>query len=289
MANDMSPEPFEAFAFDGVLGLGLNALLLNDKFSFFGQMTEQHPDMLPYFSVYLARTEEEGDSLITFGGYEPERAESDLSWAPVAMQHLGYWQVHIKRVLMGDEILEECTDGSCRAILDTGTSLLGVPREASRIMHRALARPVPDAMIDENGSANKVDCRSLSGGVDLHFDLGDGLVVTLSPEDYSRPNPINITADNVTRPYCRSLLLPLDMKAPVGPNIFIWGEPMLRKYYTIFDWKSRRIGFANAVSSGLRGAVGRVNLGNSAAASAIVGKPDSGSLMVGAPLARTTG
>ena len=34
--------------------------------------------------------------------------------------------------------------------------------------------------------------------------------------------------------FCRSLLLPVDLKPPLGPLVFIWGEPVLRRYYTVY-------------------------------------------------------
>merc|ERR1719343_67026 len=215
--------------------------------------------------------------MITFGGHDPERAGSEVKWTYVAMEHLGYWQVHIQKVRVGDTILEDCADGSCRAVLDTGTSLLGVPRAAARSLHKHLARPVPDELVGEGGAADGVDCRTIAGE-DLHFDLGEGLVVTLHTEDYSRPAPVNVTVDDATKSFCRSLLLPLDMKAPLGPNIFIWGEPVLRKYYTIYDWGQKRVGFSKAVAQVPKG--GTVTTATPRA----IGMPAAGSLMVGAPL-----
>eukprot|EP00971_Amphidinium_carterae_P119382 2364549-Amphidinium_carterae.1 len=51
---------------------------------------------------------------------------------------------------------------------------------------------------------------------------------------------------------CRGLLLPVDMAAPMQPRTFIWGEPLLRKYYTVYDAANYRIGFASARSPLLR-------------------------------------
>mmetsp|Transcript_47620 Transcript_47620/g.128455 ORF Transcript_47620/g.128455 Transcript_47620/m.128455 type:complete len:466 (-) Transcript_47620:116-1513(-) len=266
LANDMSAEPFGLFAFDGVLGLGLDALALNPEFSFFGRMTGQQPAMLPQFSVFLARNDE-SLSTISFGGHQPERAASELRWAPVAMPELGYWQVEIKSVRIGGEVIEDCEGGRCRAILDTGTSLLGVPRQVSRPMQRLLARTPP-----QDANVEDMDCRDVQGN-DIEFDLGDQ-VVRVGAEDYSRPRPFNITADTPEgwQLSCRSLLLPLDIEAPLGPLVFIWGEPVLRKYLTIYDWSAKQIGFADAGAP-----AGPAELD-------AVGRPPAGSLAAGAPL-----
>mmetsp|Transcript_106021 Transcript_106021/g.276897 ORF Transcript_106021/g.276897 Transcript_106021/m.276897 type:complete len:289 (-) Transcript_106021:93-959(-) len=266
LANDMSAEPFGLFAFDGVLGLGLDALALNPEFSFFGRMTRQQPAMLPQFSVFLARNDE-SLSTISFGGHQPERAASALRWAPVAMPELGYWQVEIKSVRIGGEVIEDCEAGKCRAILDTGTSLLGVPRQVSRPMQRLLARTPP-----QDADVEDMDCRDVQGN-DIEFDLGDQ-VVRVGAEDYSRPRPFNITADTPEgwQLSCRSLLLPLDIEAPLGPLVFIWGEPVLRKYLTVYDWGTKRVGIAAAGTPAGPSLVSAVD------------QPPADSLSAGAPL-----
>lgn len=278
LANKMTDEPFGLFAFDGVLGLGLGSLALTPQFSFFGQLIGQNPGVKPHFAVYMAHTDE-GRSAVSFGGHDPRYASSALEWAPVAMPELGYWQVHIKAVYIGDTVLDDCADGGCRAILDTGTSLLGVPRQMSRGMHRMLARPVPG----EHGDPARAtaDCRSVPGH-EIRFDLG-GPQITLGTEDYSRPKPYNMTSQGAQQGwelFCRSLLLPVDMQEPLGPRVFIWGEPVLRKYYTVYDWGLKRVGFADSVQNpdvpaedDFEDAVGAL------------GKPPEGSLAAGAPLA----
>lgn len=271
LATEMTADPFGLFAFDGVLGLGLEALTLDPGFSFFRHLSRTHDQLQSHFSVYLARNDG-GESEISFGGSDARRMTSELQWAPVVMPALGYWQVQLKSVRIGDTPLDYCADGSCRAIVDTGTSLLGVPREAMRSMHRLLARPVPEGSYE---SAKDVDCRDVQGK-SLHFDLGEEHVVTLGVEDFSRPTPFNMTMPNMDRAQliCRSLLLPIDMQAPLGPKIFLWGEPVLRRYYTVYDWAQKRVGFSLAAEP-VEGAKGVPP----------VGAPPPGSLISGAPLA----
>ena len=74
VANDMSDQPFSLFHFDGILGLGLEALSLGPGFSFFQQMA------LPVqrFSVFLARTDH-GQSSISFGGHDESKAATGFS------------------------------------------------------------------------------------------------------------------------------------------------------------------------------------------------------------------
>jgi hypothetical protein len=41
----------------------------------------------------------------------------------------------------------------------------------------------------------------------------------------------------------------VNMAAPLGPNLFILGEPVLQRYYTVYDWAERKIGFGLAANS----------------------------------------
>jgi len=277
VANKMTEEPFSLFSFDGVLGLGLSALALTPEFNFFGQLAKQNSGLLPQFAVYMAHTND-GQSAISFGGHDPRYASSALEWAPVDRPELGYWQVKIKTVYIGDTVLDECADGNCRAIVDTGTSLLGVPRQMSRTMQRMLARTVPGEYNDL--ARTDADCRSVPG-LEIRFDIG-GTIVTLGAEDYSRPKPFNITTTQGTEKswelFCRSLLLPVDMEEPLGPRIFVWGEPVLRKYYTVYDYGEKRVGFAKSVQEP------QVTFADAEGVGGAMGAPPEGSLAAGAPL-----
>merc|ERR1719323_633028 len=272
VANTMTDEPFGLFDFDGILGLGLSPLSFKPQFNLLGQLMAATRTLKPVFSVFLARTDE-GQSAISFGGYDESWAASEIRWTPVAMPQLGYWQVEIKSVWIGDEALDDCADGTCRAILDTGTSLLGVPKASSRNMQRLLARPVPRESVADRAL---MDCRDVPGK-EIRFELSSGAVVALVPEDYTRPKPINMSSPDATEGwdlFCRSLLLPVDLQEPLSPKTFMWGEPMLRKYLTLYDWAGARVGIAAAAAAPASGD------GKSTA----IGTPPPGSIVPGAPL-----
>lgn len=242
VAKDMSPDPFGLFGFDGVMGLGLSKLALNRNFNLLGMMSEQNREFLPQFSVFLDHQDND-NSHISFGGHDPAKALDLMAWVPVALEELGYWQVHLKGVYIGDQALEECEDGTCRAILDTGSSMIGVPRMALRSMHKKLAHPVPDSHMKSDPT--EINCREVPGP-DLIFDLGN-FTVSLRPENLARPQPWNVSDQSGnSRLFCRSLLLPLDIKEPLGPKVFIFGEPMLKRYYTAYDFAKTQVGFAMA-------------------------------------------
>jgi len=257
-AQSMSTEPFRQFQFDGVLGLGLRSLALHPEFHIFDQIARRR-HIEPVFSFFMAYNDE--DSEMTFGGHDVPRISSPLKWVPVHMPEQGFWRVPIKSVRIGDEILEICEDGACAAIVDTGTSLLGVPLSAFNPLVYGTARKLtPEliassvAPIDARVSGNfiedqGVDCRHVPGPP-IIFNMGDFEVV-LEASDYSRPVPTDVEGfdddePNVTSSICRASLLPINMPA-IGNTTFVWGEPVLRKYYTSYDLDGERVGFARAV------------------------------------------
>merc|ERR1719240_1654919 len=60
-------------------------------------------------------------------------------------------------------------------------------------------------------------------------------------------NGTNATEDEgpVTR-HCSPRTMPVSLPAPLGPKLFILGEPVLHRYYTVYDWQTHHVGFALA-------------------------------------------
>jgi hypothetical protein len=239
-ATEMSHDPFHEFAFDGVVGLGMDVLAMSPEMSFFGMMAKQKKLARPLFGLFLADCDDE-TSEISFGGHSPELVRAAPEWAPVVMPEEGHWMVSIKRVRLNGEIFDFCEDGQCRAVVDSGTSVLAVPKALAPSLQDALERPLRSpASPPEAG----LDCR-LTQGATLYFEV-QGLTqpIALGPGDYTRESA---KADAAA--HCRPTLLPFDVEAPLGPKLFIWGEPVLRKYYTTYDWQAKRVGFALAAHS----------------------------------------
>mmetsp|Transcript_70598 Transcript_70598/g.147871 ORF Transcript_70598/g.147871 Transcript_70598/m.147871 type:complete len:499 (-) Transcript_70598:394-1890(-) len=238
-ATQLTKEPFNTFKFDGVLGLGLDSLAVDPEFSFFGQFAKMNKFAEDSFGYFLSRTDAIA-SEISFGGHDSRRMSSNLQWVPVHKPELGFWQMKVKSVSVAGESIALCTDGDCVAIADTGTSLIGAPRPATQRLHWLLARKVPD-------DPAEIDCRTFPGP-DLIFELEGGINITVGPEDYSRATAMRVlqTKTNSTQVICRASLLPVDGDEVLGPKAWILGEPVLRKYYTAYDWKRQQVGFALA-------------------------------------------
>lgn len=271
MAIEMSTMPFKNFGFDGILGMGLATLALGDEYSFFDILSKSGRVSQKHFGVFLTDGVEEGGSEIAIGGHNPSKLLAPISWSDVVMPELGYWQVQILALRVGGEELDICKDGTCRGVVDTGTSHLGIPTPFDKGVVDMLTTPAGDML----------DCRLADLPV-LEIEL-PGMNITLYPETYMRRLPLreDVNVDSksgVTMPtqeelerselgttttttaivmtakdapgsvarFCRPRLMPVNMPAPLGPKLFILGEPVLHRYYTVFDWSGPKIGMGLA-------------------------------------------
>lgn len=245
VAEQMSTEPFWHLDADGILGLQPGASTLNPGLNFLAQMQQQHPHSLERFAIYLAR--DGNKSSISFGGHEKQYAASPFHWSPVAAPEDGYWQLQVKAVRIGDTVVDDCSGGGCRAILDTGSSHLRAPTSLAAEMSRLLARPI---LAGESEDWSSIDCMAVPGPT-LHYDFEE-FTVSIPVHDYTRPRPTNVTSNSTEQGWemtCRSSVLYKDyaeLPGPKGQRVFIWGKPMLHRYYTVYDWGLSMIGLAVA-------------------------------------------
>jgi len=220
-ATDESDEPFSLVPFDGIFGLSLPQMAEGPAFSILDELAGAGVLKEPLFSVFFGNDGEE--SQITFGEVKKELMASELFWAPVTTP--GYWQVEMREVFLGKEKLGLCSGEShCQVAVDTGTSLLAAPSDVV-------------ATLVDTLSVNS-DCSNIQSLPDLVFNV-NGHSLSLAAEDYVAQNGNTCTLG----------LMALDIPPPRGP-LFIFGDPFLRKYYTVYDRKNMRVGFAVARHAG---------------------------------------
>jgi len=264
VAVEMSSQPFKSFQFDGILGLGLESLALRSSFSALSMLMGRRNTVQQRFGVFLSDGEDQRhQSQIAMGGVDTRRMLEPLTWAPVAMPELGYWQVQIKAIRIGGQLLDMCNDGTCRGVVDTGTSHLGVPSPFDKEI----------AALVTQDAGSLLDCR-FAAAPDLQIELqgrAGGYNLTLRPSDYMRRLPLakgvnmssgrigsqaeksapqggsqELVVANDAQRLCTPRLMPVKLPKPLGPKLFVLGEPILQRYYTAFDWANRQIGFSLA-------------------------------------------
>lgn len=233
-ATEESDEPFSLVPFDGIFGLSLPQMSEGPHFNILDCMIRDKVLKSNIFSVYFGSSDDStspdgssayDESEITFGEYKTSRManQSDLFWVPVS--NPGYWQVEMEDITISGKRQELChTGNSCQVAVDTGTSLMAGPTE------------IINSLIDKLSVAN--DCSNFKSLPDLGFVVG-GHALTLKPEDY-----VDKGEDG-----CSIALMTLDIPPPKGP-LFIFGDPFLRKYYTVYDREHLKVGFALAAHPG---------------------------------------
>jgi hypothetical protein len=236
-ATHLSDIPFRAAPYDGTIGLGLRGLSLRPGFNFLnsfgmlGDMDSKNAErnaqsLLPHFALYYGQHFGEA----AFGGHNPERLSSPLAWVPVLTPEDGFWQVQIVSIRSGNHTLKACGRGTCRGIVDSGTSSIGV--HASMMPEFANAFSAPKSI---DFPAPLPGC----AGPDVHLELQGDVQLTLTAEDYARTGPSSV---------CKPRFSPLEGLPESFEGVLVLGEPLLRRYYTVFDWtpKNEKIAFGLA-------------------------------------------
>jgi len=222
-ATEESDEPFSLVPFDGIFGLSLPQMSEGPHFNIFDCMIRDKVLKQNMFAVFFGASDTE-ESEITFGEYKKSRMASDLFWVPVS--NPGYWQVEMQDIAVQNGRQNLCGgQKNCQVAVDTGTSLMAGPTD------------IINALIDK--LAVKSDCSNYKKLPDLGFVVGDH-ILNLKPEDY-----VDKGDDG-----CSVALMTLDIPPPKGP-LFIFGDPFLRKYYTVYDRENLQVGFALAAHSGV--------------------------------------
>merc|ERR1740122_159558 len=216
-ADMMSTEPFQEIPFDGIMGLGFKDLSMGNGFNIVDDLNTNGG--CKQFSFFVS---DGNDSEVTFGGYRADRLASDVVWAPVNVQ--SWWQVAIDDITFNNMPKQLC-DGQCQVAVDTGTSMLAGPSD----------------LVDKLTSMvnAKEDCSNFDELPNLGFQLGN-TVLNLRPDDYMDRSGGS----------CSFSLMPLDVPPPKGP-VFIFGDPFLRRFVTIYDRSKPAVGFAVAKHNGV--------------------------------------
>jgi len=193
------------------------------------------------------------------------------------MPELGHWQVHIKAVRINGLELSICKDGGCRGVVDTGTSHLGVPFPADKEVAELLTMEAGDLLDCRLAQLPGLEIELAGYTLTLHpwnymrrLPLREGVSVSSAHGVHVGPaeapagvaeslpaaattSEVQVNSSNVTileqetvRRWCRPRLMSVRLPAPLGPKLFILGEPVLHRYYTVYDWVSRRVGFSLA-------------------------------------------
>jgi cathepsin D len=267
------------------LGLSFPNLSTLKYTPIFDSIINRHFLRKNWFSFYLTDIDERSNSQIILGEPSTNLYIGDLNWHKVSEE--SYWQVEMDDIYINNKPLKICTDGPCKLVIDTGTSIMTGPSSDLDVLLNNLSLS---------------DCDDISQMPELGFKIGD-LLYTLKPSEYiifgqshyssfleseetklakvstksgfnselksklesesNNKNSLNsnmksnmkfkvkenllfksFTKETKTTQFsCKRAFMPLDVEEPRGP-LWVLGDIFLRKYFTVFDRDSKRIGIA---------------------------------------------
>jgi len=212
---------FQAGKFSGILGLAYPKMAAYGIVPVFDNIINNTLLKKNIMAFYYT-TNESADGEITLGYIDPNRFTGKIAYYPVIDKF--YWTIKLDDIKLGDKSLGLCPSDGCRAIVDTGTSLITGP---SRDLGKLLK-----AITVEN------DCQNYDSSEPLVFVFG-GDEYKLDVKDYI------LKKEAGGRNFCRAMMMPLDVPFPHGPA-WILGDVFMQKFYTIFDRDRNSVGFALA-------------------------------------------
>ncbi|TDH10433.1 hypothetical protein EPR50_G00074830 [Perca flavescens] len=228
-ATSLSAMPFIFAKFDGVLGMGYPNVAIDGITPVFDRIMSQHVLKEEVFSVYYSRDPKHspGGELV-LGGTDPNYYTGNFNYMDT--RETGKWEVTMKGVSVGMEMMF-CAEG-CTAVIDTGSSYITGPASSVSVLMQTIG-----AQLDESGY--KVNCNTVKSLPSVTFHLG-GQEYSLTQEDYI------LWQSHIEGDVCTVTFRALDVPPPTGP-IWILGANFIARYYTEFDRRNNRIGFATAV------------------------------------------
>jgi len=119
---------FVAAKFDGILGLAYSSISVDNVTPVWYNILSQGLVSQPIFSFWLSQNP--SDSLggeLVLGGVDSSRYTGDFSYAPLTSDT--YWQFDLADAQVGGTSLGWCSSGPCKAICDSGTSLIVGPKK----------------------------------------------------------------------------------------------------------------------------------------------------------------
>lgn len=225
--------------FDGIVGLSYAGASVSRQRPLFDALMASGRLRKNVFSLYLTQGEGTPGSQLILGGTDPKLHLDEVAFFPVERPHV-FWSVNVSRVALVESyaaaasplhrrvLATLCAPEQhhlgCRAVVDSGTSLISGPTAAIERLREHIR-------VDEScGNADELPV--------LSFQFY-GKTFSLHPADYVVRVPVGDSHA------CFLGLEAQDFPEQMGP-MWVLGNVFLRKFYTVFDRDNDLVGFAMA-------------------------------------------
>ncbi|KAK4704038.1 hypothetical protein P7C70_g2176, partial [Phenoliferia sp. Uapishka_3] len=242
LANQSAPS-LEALPSDGILGLGFSTIATSGAPTWFENAITEGLVTSPYFSFYLQRARDLGDSsgTGTVGGGElcvgctdSSKYTGSITYTSVSTK--GYWQVPMDGVAVNGVLV---SGTSVSAAIDTGTTLIYLPISAAAALYKSLG-----GVSTGTTGHYSVPCSATFQTLALSFS---GIQYEIPLQDLFLG-----TASSTNTAQCLLGIFGQDQTDPNGKPVAIVGGLFLKAVYTVFDYShggSPAVGFAVSSTS----------------------------------------
>jgi len=226
-AESTSEAPFFAQQpMDGILGLAYKGISADSVTPVLYNMVSQKLVAKGEVAFWMSTEDNQKGSMFFMGGTDPDYYTGKINYHKLFLWFLGTeWYT-----LLVDSIDVKGTDYGdcfpfCRAIIDTGTSLIVGPSQ--------YATPVINAI-----GPVFANCSNVNTLPEFSVTIG-GIKYPLTPEQYVVKLP-----DNNGKMTCQ-----LGIAGGQGLPFWILGDVFIRGYYSVFDMSDYQVGFAVAAKN----------------------------------------
>ncbi|KAE8269959.1 hypothetical protein A4X09_0g2374 [Tilletia walkeri] len=230
LARQLSSD-FAKDAADGVLGLGFRALTVAGERTILQNLFAQNNIKNKIVSFYLGRKRSgtQDKSEMKIGGTNSALYKGDLRYVPVTKR--AYWSFSFGKFGVSGTAKKNTVIGGpngVEGVVDTGTSYIALPYGSASDFWNA----VPGS---QSVGAYNYWVYPCSTKLSVDFTLPDGTVFKLDPADLNAGKAYMGSSDCIGTVF----------SADTG-NKAIFGASLLKSVYTVLDWGSSQIGFAQA-------------------------------------------
>lgn len=153
---------FVAAHFDGIMGFGFPEISVNGMPPFFQAALAAGMIKEAKFAFVLQKSGST-DGELSLGGADPTKYTGDFTYTPITNK--GYWEFSVAAVTVGGASFA----GTTKAIADTGTSLLAVPKT----VFTSLLTKFPAGVVEPLQMGEyTVDCSKVSAMPTISFNIG---------------------------------------------------------------------------------------------------------------------